>query len=144
RLLPADIQPLFLVPRQFFRRELAAPWVLIVVTVDLCVAVEAHWNRVADAVVAALSSGPDVVSLNLDTTEAMADAAPPVAGSQQSRNFIAVEGHRRSLPIRSSTFLKPFGLRLGSPAAGEQEGRHGGRDDIQRPGEPGVCTHPPF
>src|SRR5262245_37898261 len=44
-----------------------------------------------------------MVSLNLDATEAMADTAAPVAGSQQSSNFFAVKRHSRPTPLRGQT-----------------------------------------
>jgi hypothetical protein len=71
------------VKAEFFWKELAAPWVHVVVAMDLGVTFEAHGNCVLDAIFATLCHGLDVVGFDLYTAEAVTDAASPMAPRQQ-------------------------------------------------------------
>jgi len=51
----------------------------VVIAVNFGVALEADWNSVVDIIATALLLGDDVVGFDLDSAEAMADAAPSVA-----------------------------------------------------------------
>jgi hypothetical protein len=59
-------------------------------------AVKAHRDGVRNAFVAAIRRGADVIGLDLHAAEAVTDAATPVASSQKSSDFVAVERHRAS------------------------------------------------
>ena len=59
--------------------KLSPTGMLVIVAVNLGVTFKANWDGVLDRVIAAFSQRNNVVSLHLDTTEAMANAAPTVA-----------------------------------------------------------------
>ena len=72
---------------QFIWPELSTSRVLVVVTVDLGVTLEADGNGIVDIVGASLCLGNNMISLHLDAAEAMADATSAVAVCQEFGNL---------------------------------------------------------
>ena len=91
--LGANPKPLVLMRPQFLRKKFATARMLVVVTVNFSVALEAHRNRVFYIVAAAALHRNDVVCLDFHSAETMADTATPVALRQQFGNLISFEGH---------------------------------------------------
>jgi len=87
-LISADFQPLLFVKLQLFGQKLSATRMLVVVAVNLCVAFEAHRNRVFDTIAAIVLYRNNVVCLDLDATEAMTDAAASVRLREKYRDFV--------------------------------------------------------
>lgn len=85
----AYLEPLILMLAQLFGMKLAPAWVIVVVTVNLCVAFETDRNRIIDFVAATTLCWIDVIRFDLDAAKSMADAATPVALSEKCRNFVS-------------------------------------------------------
>ena len=81
---------------------------LIVVAVNFSMALEANRNRVVNVIDASFPRRDDVIGLDLDTTKAMADAAPPMDCHEQFGNIIALESQSSSPRL----YLQVFRTRM--------------------------------
>ena len=68
----------------------------IVVAVNLRMAFKANRNRIVDVVCPIFLAWNNVVSFDLDSTEAMANTATPVTSTEKARNFISLKWHLRA------------------------------------------------
>jgi hypothetical protein len=72
--------------------------VFVIVAVDLCVAFETHRDGILDAIVVALPTRFNMVSLDLGTAEPVANAAPTVALHKQLVNVLTRESSSHTVP----------------------------------------------
>jgi hypothetical protein len=84
----------------------------VIVAVNLCMAVEANWDRIRDAIITSILGGLDMIRFNLNPTKTVANAASPVASYQEHGNLVSVEWHVRSslASLRLLTWPRPASL----------------------------------
>jgi hypothetical protein len=82
-MLSAEAKPLLLVPAKLVGRELTTLRVLRIVVVDLGMAFETQGDGVLDFTAGQRSGRLDMVNFDLHSTEAVADAAAPMAADKE-------------------------------------------------------------
>jgi hypothetical protein len=90
-MLTALLQPLLLMRAKFLWQELATTRMLVVITVNLSVTLEADWNCVRNVIRTAIGCRNNMISFDLDAAEAMAYTATPMNSDEQLRDVITVE-----------------------------------------------------